>query len=93
MKNIKLKSYQKTMKEIPIVFVTDNTYLPFLDVSLRSLIANASKKFKYSIYILNTGLNKEKMDLIKGLEDNNFTIISNFLNCLMVITINNYFTF
>ena len=74
MKNVKLKLYKKPMQEIPIFFATDNNYVPFLDVALRSLIANASKKYKYTINILNTGLNKEKTDQVKKLENDNFTI-------------------
>ncbi len=63
-----------TSKEIPIFFSTDNNYVPFLDVTIRSLIANASKDYKYHIVVLNTGLDKEKTDKIKAMEDDNFTI-------------------
>lgn len=70
--NIKL--YKKSQKLIPIFFATDDNYVPFLDVTLRSLIANASKKYKYIINVINTGLNKEKTDLVKKLENENFEI-------------------
>ena len=43
-------------KEIPIFFSTDDNYIPFLDVAIRSLIANASKDYDYRIMILHTGL-------------------------------------
>ena len=43
-------------KEIPIIFSTDDNYIPFLDVAVRSLIANASSDFDYRIIVLNTGL-------------------------------------
>lgn len=59
---------------IPIFFSTDNNYLPFLDVAIRSLIANASKDYKYQIVVLNTGLDKDKTDKIKKLENDNFKI-------------------
>ena len=68
----------KGLNEIPIFFSTDDNYLPFLDVALRSLIKNASKKYKYRIVILNTGLDREKTDKIKALSDENFII--NFVN-------------
>ena len=68
----------KDLNEIPIFFSTDDNYLPFLDVALRSLIKNASKKYKYRIVILNTGLDREKTDKIKALNDENFII--NFVN-------------
>lgn len=60
--------------EIPIFFSTDDNYVPFLDVAIRSLIKNASKKYKYKIIILNTGLKQENIDKIESLEDENFTI-------------------
>lgn len=63
-----------TKGEIPIFFSTDNNYIPFLDVTIRSLIANASRDYQYHIVVLNTGLDEEKTSKIKELEDENFTI-------------------
>ena len=63
-----------TKGEIPIFFSTDNNYVPFLDVTIRSLIANASRDYKYHIVVLNTGLDEERIGKIKELEDENFTI-------------------
>ena len=42
--------------EIPIFFSTDDTYIPYLDVAIRSLIANADRNYHYRIIVLNTGL-------------------------------------
>lgn len=64
----------KSLNEIPIFFSTDDNYLPYLDVAIRSLIKNASKDYKYRIVILNTGLVREKMDKIKKLANENFII-------------------
>jgi len=71
-KNVKL--YKKPQKLIPIFFATDDNYMPFLDVSLRSLIKNASKDYKYIIHVLNSGLKQENIDMVKKLENDNFTI-------------------
>lgn len=60
--------------EIPIFFSTDNNYIPFLDVTIRSLIANASKDYKYHIVVLNTGLDEQKTSKIKEMENENFKI-------------------
>ena len=46
-------------KEIPIFFSTDDNYIPYLDVAIRSLIANSSKEFEYRIIVLNTGLSED----------------------------------
>ena len=48
-------------KEIPIFFSTDDNYIPYLDVAIRSLIANASRKYEYRIIVLNTGLDAENV--------------------------------
>ena len=61
-------------KEIPIFFSTDDNYIPYLDVAVSSLIANASKEFNYKIIILNTGLNESNIDKIKQNEREKFKI-------------------
>lgn len=63
-----------TKKEIPIFFSTDDNYIPYLDVAIASLIANASQKYKYRIVILNTGLQQENIDKIKRNERKGFVI-------------------
>jgi len=60
--------------EIPIFFSTDDNYVPFLDVTIRSLIANASKDYKYKIIILNTGLNEDNIAKVEAQENENFSI-------------------
>ncbi len=59
---------------IPIFFSTDDNYVQFLDVAVRSLIKNASKDFQYKIIVLNTGLKEENTSKIKALENENFKI-------------------
>lgn len=61
-------------KEIPIFFSTDDNYIPFLDVAVASLIANASKDHSYRIIVLNTGLQAENIATIKGNERPGFGI-------------------
>ena len=52
MKKTNIKLFKKHNREIPIFFATDDNYVPFLDVTIRSLIANASKKYKYVINVI-----------------------------------------
>ena len=52
MKNSKVRLFKKKMKEIPIFFATDDNYVPFLEITIRSIIDNASKKYNYVINIL-----------------------------------------
>ncbi len=60
--------------EIPIFFSTDDNYIPYLDVAISSLIANASKEFTYRIVVLHTGLNQENINLVNRNECDNFII-------------------
>ena len=61
-------------REIPIFFSTDDNYIPFLDVAIRSLIQNASREFSYRLIVLNTGLDEENVRLVKQNEEEGFAI-------------------
>lgn len=63
-----------TDKEIPIFFTTDDQYIPYLDVTVSSLIQNASKDYRYRLVVLNTGLKQENIDLIMRNQREGFTI-------------------
>ncbi len=53
---------------IPIFFATDDRYVPYLGVAIKSITENCHPMFKYQVHVLNTGLNKQNMDKIKTLE-------------------------
>ncbi len=61
-------------REIPIVFSTDDNYIPYLDVAIASLIANASKEYRYKIIVLNTGLCPENIAMVKQNQRPGFSI-------------------
>ena len=61
-------------KEIPVFFSTDDNYIPYLDIAIASLIANASKDYTYKIIVLNTGLKPENIAKIKMNEQAGFEI-------------------
>ena len=69
--NLKL-SVQK--ENIPIFFSSDDNYLPYLAVAIKSLIENASKNYNYTIYILNNGVRQENIDLISKMQNDIFKI-------------------
>ncbi len=52
-------------QEIPIFFSTDDNYIPYLDVAVRSLIENASRDYDYRIIVLNTGVSEEGVGMVK----------------------------
>lgn len=60
--------------EIPVFFTTDDTYIPYLDVAISSLIENASKAYNYRIIVLNTGLCEENVKKVKAREASGFKI-------------------
>ena len=45
---------ENNLELIPIFFAVDDRYIPFLSVTLKSLIENASKNYYYAIKILYT---------------------------------------
>lgn len=61
-------------KEIPIIFSTDDNYIPYLYVAVSSLIDNASKNRRYRIIVMYTGLKPENISKVKLLERDGFVI-------------------
>lgn len=59
---------------IPIFFATDDNYIPFLAVAIKSLLDNASKDYFYNIHILNTGIKEENQKRLHELETSNSKI-------------------
>ena len=63
------KKNVKNLKEVPIFFAVDDNYIPVLSVAIKSMLDNASKSYKYTIKILNTGIkpeNKEKISVFNS---------------------------
>lgn len=64
----------KNKPMIPIFFASDDNYLPFLAVSIKSLIENSSPSYHYVIHILNNGLNAKRVAPILDLKRENVEI-------------------
>lgn len=56
----------ETKKIIPIFFATDDNYVPFLAVSIKSLLDNASKDYFYNIHVLTDGISEANQEKLKG---------------------------
>lgn len=65
-------------KNIPVFFSVDDNYVPFLLVSLESIVSNSSKNNNYSFYVLNNGLKQENIDKLLEYNKDNFKL--NFVN-------------
>ena len=55
---------KKNRDVLPIFFAVDDGYIPFLAVSLESLIANSSLEHFYLIKILYTNISSENIEII-----------------------------
>lgn len=61
-------------QEIPVFFSTDDNYIPYLDIAIKSLVANASRAFTYRIIVLNTGLKEDHVRRVMQNEEDGFKI-------------------
>ena len=61
-------------KEIPIFTASDDNYMPFVAVTLESMIANASKDYNYTFKILHSGVSQENVDKIMKYNKDNFNV-------------------
>lgn len=68
----------KMKKIIPIFFSSDDNYLPFLAVSIKSLLDNANKEYFYQINVLCDNLQEDGTQKILSLKTDNSSI--NFIN-------------
>ena len=70
-----IQTQQKTTKPIvPIFYAADENYLPYLIVSMSSLIANADRNYAYRIYILTTGFSETAQAKLQKYADADFEI-------------------
>ncbi len=60
--------FRTKQKVIPIFFASDNNYAPYLAVTLKSLLVNASKEYFYKIHILTSNMKEEIQNKIKKME-------------------------
>ena len=65
---------EKNNEIIPIFFAVDDRYIPFLAVSLKSLIENASKNYQYAIKILASNVSEGNKKKILKYESENVKI-------------------
>lgn len=55
-------------ESVNVVLAADNQFVPYLAVSLKSLIDNSRRNEKYDIVILHTNINWENQNIIKKME-------------------------
>lgn len=57
------------MKNIPVFLTIDEKYVPYLDVAIRSLIANSNNEDNYIINVLHEKLSEKQIKELQGLND------------------------
>lgn len=68
---------------IPVFFATDDNYVPFLAVAIKSLLENASQEYFYNIHVLTDGLTNESITkLRKNMSSNSRLIIDTMNACV-----------
>jgi len=50
--------------KIPIVFASDDNYIPYMSTAIQSIIENSNQARDYLIYILHKGINEENITLL-----------------------------
>lgn len=59
---------------IPVFFATDENYVPYLGVSLQSLIAHTAHNKQYEIYILHDSLSEHARQQLREFKQKNVNI-------------------
>lgn len=59
---------------IPIFFSCDDNYIPFLCVTMKSIIDNSNEQKNYEMYVLHTTISKSNQRLVKQYEKENIKI-------------------
>ena len=59
---------------VPVIFATNEKYLPYLAVSIRSLVENSAKESFYDVYVLHTGISELNLIKLCGMGEENVHI-------------------
>ena len=68
---------------VPVVFATNDKYLPYLSVSLQSLIENSSEERFYDVYIFHTSLSELNQIKICNMSTNNVHVRTVDMNVMV----------
>lgn len=63
-----------TTDKIPVVFVTNEGYAPYLSTAIYSLIANRNPSIHYILYIFYSSLSSKSIDLLSALQEDGVEI-------------------
>lgn len=64
-------SLRKRNKVIPIFFASDDKYVKYMMVTMKSLIEHATARYEYRMYVLHTDISAENQAAVKRMENSN----------------------
>lgn len=59
---------------VPLFFATDDNYLPFLAITLESILENSSREYDYETYVLHSGVSEEYKEKILRYDREGFRV-------------------
>ena len=65
-------------KVVRLFFTVDDNYVPFLSTTLASIVAHASKKYTYRIFVLHTGLSFDSRKILRKFQNGKNIFVSFF---------------
>ena len=68
-------SLRRRNRLVPIFLAADDKYTPFMSVTMKSIIANASDRYRYLFHVLHTDITIENQAMLKRLETDNCEIL------------------
>lgn len=71
---LEIRVTKRVLDEISIVMAGNNKFVPYLGVTIKSIIDNSSDKNNYTIYILSNKISKENKEKLRELQTKNVKI-------------------
>ena len=71
---MKYNLLKRKSKLVPIFFACDDKFVPFMMVTIKSLIENCSPKREYIIHVLHTDISEKNRNLVKDMQTENCRI-------------------
>ncbi len=77
---MKLMIMIEPMGDVDVCFAVDDNYAPYLKVTIKSLLCNRNRNYKYDILILNAGLSAQNKNLILKLLESESDVSIRFVD-------------
>ena len=69
-----MKDNTRNLKDVPVFFAADENYMPFLGITLYSLIERADKNRRYNVHVLYTGALGENAKKVMEMQTENVRV-------------------